>query len=177
MDFSFNGSISREVLNNYLARAVTHTSFLDSHEKQTDTFDDDLRMLIKEGAKFIGRAAYVWGIADDEDHFKKCRERAELCHDVDPELMLQCCVFECVCRDFCEKTPIPKWVFNAFGQNYENRCFSLEKMSFPDGRFTDHWGKNTVVPNIISLEGQMWIYYRACMYINCGCEAIHFGQV
>jgi hypothetical protein len=53
----------------------------------------------------------------------------------------------------------------------------MEKMAFPDGQFTNHWGKNTCVPNIMSLEGQMWIYYRACMYINCGVEAIHFGQV
>ena len=177
MDFKFNGFISREVLNNYLSRAVTHTSLLDTQEGQTDTFDDDLRMLIGEGAKFIGRAAYVWSIVDDAEHFRKCRERAELCHKADPELMLQCCVFECVYKDFCENTKIPEWVFEAFGQIYENRCFSLEKMSFPDGRFNDHWGKNTGVPNIMSLEGQMWIYYRACMYINCGFEAIHFGQV
>ena len=177
MNFEFNGSISRGVLNNYLSRAVTHTSLLHTHEEQTDTFDDDLRMLKNEGAKFIGRAAYVWGVADDAEHFKICREHAELCHEADPEFILQCCVFECVCRDFCENTPIPGWVFEAFGQPVENRCFSLSKMSFPDGRFIDHWGKNTTVPNILSTEGQMWIYYRACMYISCGCEAIHFGQV
>ena len=177
MDFTFKNSISRIVLNNYLSRAVTHASLLDTQEGQTDTFEDDLRMLMNEGAKFIGRAAYVWSVVDDDEHWRKCRERAELCHKADSELMLQCCVFECVYRDFCENTPIPEWVFEAFEQPYENRCFSMEKMSFPDGRFTNHWGKNTVVPNIMSLEGQMWLYYRACMYINCGCEAIHFGQV
>ena len=177
MDFNFNGSISREVLNNYLSRAVTHASLLDTQEGQTDTFEDDLRMLIKEGAKYIGRAAYVWSVVDDEEHFRKCRERAELCHKADPELMLQCCVFECVYRSFCENTHVPSWVFEAFGQPVENRCFSMDKMLFPDGRYTNHWGQDTAVPNIMSLEGQMWIYYRACMYINCGIEAIHFGQV
>ncbi|MCL2519220.1 MAG: hypothetical protein FWF15_11725 [Oscillospiraceae bacterium] len=177
MNFKISGSISREVLNNYLSRAVTHASLLDTHEGQTDTFDDDLRMLLKEGAKFIGRAAYVWGVLDDAEHWRKVRERAELCHKADPEMMLQCCVFECVYQAFCESTPIPEWVLEAFGQLYEERCFSLDRMTFPDGRFTNHWGKNTAVPNIMTLEGQMWIYYRACMYINCGCEAIHFGQV
>ncbi|MCL2815973.1 MAG: hypothetical protein FWD23_15360, partial [Oscillospiraceae bacterium] len=177
IDFDFPKSIPREVLNNYLSRAVSHTSLLDTQEGQTDTLEDDLRMLKNEGAKFIGRAAYVWSVVDDAEHFKKCRERAELCHKYDPEFILQCCVFECVYKDFCENTPVPKWVFEAFGQPVENRCFSLEKMSFPDKRFDDHWGKNTGVPNIMSLEGQMWIYYRACMYINCGIEAIHFGQV
>jgi hypothetical protein len=177
MDFTFNGSISRGVLNNYLSRAVTHASLLDTQEGQTDTFEDDLRMLLAEGAKFIGRAAYVWGVTDDVEHFRKCRERAELCHRADPELMLQCCVFECVYRKFCESTPIPVWVFKAFDQPYEDRCFSMDRMSFHDGRFTDHWGPDTVVPNIMTLEGQMWLYYRACMYIDCGCEAIHFGQV
>ena len=114
---------------------------------------------------------------DDAEHWRKVKERAELCHAADPDMMLQCCVFECVYRDFCEKTPIPAWVFEAFGQPAEARCFSMDRMSFPDGRYADHWGKNTAVPNIMSPEGQMWIYYRACMYINCGLEAIHFGQV
>ena len=177
MNFDFHGSVPRGVLINYLSRAVSHTSLLDTQEGQTETFEDDLRMLKNEGAKFIGRAAYVWSVVDDKEHFAKCRERAALCHEADPEFILQCCVFECVYKNFCENTPIPGWVFEAFGQPLENRCFSMAKMSFPDGRFTDHWGKDTCVPNIMSLEGQMWIYYRACMYINCGCEAIHFGQV
>jgi hypothetical protein len=176
-DYTFSGSVSREVLNNYLSRAVTHASLLDTQEGQTDTFEDDLRMLLAEGAKFIGRAAYVWGFTDDAEHFRKCRERAGLCHRADPELMLQCCVFECVARNFCETTPIPAWVFEAFGEPVEERCFSMDQMSFSDGRFTDHWGKGTTVPNIMTREGQMWLYYRACSYIDCGCEAIHFGQV
>jgi len=174
---NFNGSISREVLNHYLSRAVTHASLLDTHEGQTDTFDDDLRMLLAEGAKFIGRAAYVWGVLDDAEHWRKVRERAELCHKADPDMILQCCVFECVAKSFCENTPVPAWVFEAFDQPYKERCFSFEKMDFPDGRFKDHWGKDTLVPNIMSVEGKMWIYYRACEYINCGIEAIHFGQV
>ena len=180
MNFNFNGEISREVMNNYLSRAVTHASLLDNTDagKPDDsTFREDLRMLLGEGAKFIGRAAYVWSVLDDEEHWRICRERAKLCHKADPEMILQCCVFECVYKAFCESTPVPEWVFEAFGQPYENRCFSLEKMAFPDGRFDNHWGKDTGVPNIMTLEGQMWIYYRSCMYIDCGVEAIHFGQV
>ena len=181
MDFYFRDSISREVLNNYLSRAVTHTSLLDTHEGKSDTFADDLRMLKNTGAKFIGRAAYVWGETNDEEHFRICRERAAVCHETDPEFVLQCCVFECVCKNFCENIVIPNWVYEAFNQpipeENQKRRFSLEKMSFPDGRFNNHWGKDTGVPNILTLEGQMWLYYRACMYINCGCEAIHFGQV
>ena len=177
MNFKFKNNISREVLNNYLSRAVTHASLLDTHEGQSDTFDDDLRMLICEGAKFIGRAAYVWGVLGDAEHWRKVRERAKLCHAADPELVLQCCVFECVAKSFCESIIIPEWVFDAFGQPREARRFSYDKMGFPDGRFNNHWGADTCVPNIMSLEGQMWIYYRACEYINCGIEAIHFGQV
>lgn len=180
MDFTFNNSISREVLNNYLARAVSHASLLDNTDvgKPDDvSFEEDLQMLLHEGAKLIGRAAYVWSSLDDAEHWQICRKRAELCHKADPEMMLQCCVFECVRKEFCESIAIPEWVFKAFGKPYENRCFAMDKMLFADGRFTDHWGKDTCVPNIMSLEGQMWIYYRACMYISCGIEAIHFGQV
>lgn len=180
MNFNFNREISREVLNNYLSRAVTHASLLDNTDagKPDDrSFREDLSMLLREGAKFIGRAAYVWSTLDADEHWRLCRERAELCHQADPEMVLQCCVFECVYKSFCESIAVPEWVFKAFGQPYEERRFSMDKMLFPDGRFTDRWGKNTCVPNIMSLEGQMWVYYHACMYINCGIEAIHFGQV
>jgi hypothetical protein len=149
----------------------------DAGKPDDASFGEDLTVLLRKGAKFIGRAAYVWSDLDDGVHWRLCRERAALCHEADPEMVLQAFVCECVVRRFCEGITIPEWVFAAFNQPYESRCFSMDRMLFPDGRFTNHWGKDTCVPNILSLEGQMWIYYRSCMYINCGLEAIHFGQV
>ncbi len=53
-DCRFDGKISREVLDNYLSRAVTFTDFL--HGK--GSIADNLRFLTNTGAKFVGRAIY-----------------------------------------------------------------------------------------------------------------------
>lgn len=58
--YAFQHTISREVLNNYLSHAISHVGLCaTSPEASTPTFDDDLRMLLHIGAKFIGRAAYA----------------------------------------------------------------------------------------------------------------------
>lgn len=178
MDYKFNGSISRDVLHNYLSRAVTHCCLLDSDEGASMTFEDDLRMLLSEGAKYIGRSAYIWSFRDINEHFALVKERASLCHAKDPEFIFQCCIFECIHKKQCERVKIPEFVFSAFGLPYEDRYFDFDAIgNFPDGRFKNHWGTDTCVPNIMNLEAKMWIYYMACMYIDCGIEAIHFGQV
>jgi hypothetical protein len=56
-NYRFDGRISREVLDNYLSRAVTFTDFL--HGK--GSVADNLRFLTNTGAKFVGRAIYRWG--------------------------------------------------------------------------------------------------------------------
>lgn len=177
MNFTFDGSISREVLNNYLSHAITHTGVGQDCFSPSQTFEDDLRMFQNEGAKFIGRAAFAWEETNEEEHFRVARERAELAHQMDPELVLQACVFECITKSFIDTVPVPPWVFQAFCLPVENRCFSYDNMLNPGGMYVNHWHQDCSVQDITQLESQMWIYYRACAYIDAGYEAIHFGQV
>ncbi len=63
-DYAFDGNISRDVLENYLSRAITYAELLngDLVEKQLHgSTDDNIRMLKNVGAKFAGRAIYLWG--------------------------------------------------------------------------------------------------------------------
>ena len=177
MDFHFDGSISRDVLNHYLSHAVTHTGVGQDCLSPSRTFEDDLRMFLHEGAKFIGRAAFVWSETNEEAHFIVARQRAELAHRADPDLILQACVFECITKSFVDTVPIPEWVFEAFGLPPERRCFSYQRMLNPNGLYVDHWHKDCSVQDITQLESRLWIYYRACSYIQAGYEGIHFGQV
>lgn len=177
MNFAFDGSISREVLNNYLSHAVTHTGLGMDCFSPSQTFEDDLRMLKNEGAKFIGRASFAWAATNEEEHYRVSKERAERAHEVDPDFILQACVFECIKKDFIDTVPIPAWVFEDFGLPVEERCFSYDKMLNPDGLYVDHWHKDCSVQDITQLESRLWIYYRACAYIKAGYEGIHFGQV
>src|SRR6266487_7050257 len=53
-DYRFDGSMSEEVLRNYLSRSMTTMYLLTGH----GDFDDNLRMLTNCGVKFAGRAVY-----------------------------------------------------------------------------------------------------------------------
>jgi alpha-L-fucosidase 2 len=63
-DYHFDGTISREVLENYLDRSVTMAYFLVTGKTEGNREylyrDDDLRLIQNIGAKFIGRAIYRW---------------------------------------------------------------------------------------------------------------------
>jgi hypothetical protein len=177
LDFHFDGSISRKVLNNYLSRAVTHCGIGEDNSLASSTFEDDLRMLKNEGTKFIGRAAYVWSSTDDERHYQIAKDRAKRAHEVDPDFILQACVFECIQKSFVSSVKIPSWVFEAFGLAVEDRYFSYERMLFENGSYLNQWGIDSSVEDINRLESRLWIYYRACSYIKAGFEGIHFGQV
>jgi len=177
-DYRFDGKISREVLDNYLARAVTHAGLCaSSTELPTKTLDDDIRMLKSVGAKFAGRTAFAWQLSRDEElHFMQAAAAAGKVHKAIPEMILQACVFEIVTTR-ADKVPVPKWVFEEFKLPVEKRNFSYRAMLFDKGTFHNHGGKDSSVPDMSKLETRLWFYYRARRYIDCGMEAIHFGQV
>src|SRR5512135_613030 len=55
--YEFDRTISREVLENYLSRAITMEGLLNGR----GDLDDNIRMLKSVGAKFIGRSLCLWG--------------------------------------------------------------------------------------------------------------------
>ncbi len=181
-NYSFDGSMSRTVLENYLSRAVTHMGLCSaSADSTTQSLDDDIRMLLGIGAKFVGRASFVWDLpgdlpAGEEKHFQKVKDVAAKVHKVDPEMILQACVFEAVFPGV-EKIPVPDWVFAEFGLPVEKRGFDYEAMLYRDGRRVGQWRQVGSVPDMSQLETRLWFYYRSRRYIDCGTEAIHFGQV
>ena len=169
----FDGKMSREVLENYLARAVTFSEFL--HGKGSAA--DNLRFLTNTGTKFVGRAIYRWG---GEDRLPALIEAAQpiarRAHEADPDLILQAACFEIVTTGV-GKLPVPEWVFREFGLPVEPRNFRYEAMLYPDGRRKDQWNKGGSVPDMSQLETRMWFLFLAASYIDLGVEAIHFGQV
>lgn len=175
-DYRFDGKMSEEVLRNYLSRSMTTMYLLTSH----GDFDDNLRMLKNCGVKFAGRAVYQWGREEGGESalpakLEGARKNAARIHAMDPEMILQACVFEIVSRDV-EKLAVPAWVFEALGQPVETRNFRYGKMCYPSGRGVDQWGKGASVPDVSQPETKLWFYYLAASYIDAGCEAIHFGQ-
>lgn len=178
---SFGGRISQAQLDHYVSRVLTWNGLLSGYpEGPSDTFDDDLRVIVKVGARIIGLAAYVWtslpNAAAEEAFFALVTERARRMHAVAPDVMLQAAVLEAVNRSV-DEIPIPGWVFDEFGLPRQQRNFSYEAMLFPDGTFVNQWGPDASVPDIRQRETQMWYFYRSARYVNAGVEVMHYGQV
>ncbi|GAA4305368.1 hypothetical protein [Compostibacter hankyongensis] len=171
--YTFDRTISRPVLENYLSRAITMQDFLTDE----DDFEDNLRMLKNIHAKFIGRSICQWAGEDQLLHnFEVEKKLIPRAHAADPEMILEACIFEIV-TSRVDEVPVPSWVFTAFGLPAEKRNFRYADMLFPDGRFKDHWKKDASVPDVSREETKLWFYFLAASYIDMGIEAIHFGQV
>lgn len=172
-DYRFDGSISRPVLENYLARAITESDLLNGKGNT----EDNIRMLTNVGAKFIGRALITWGNEDAlPGLFAQAPAIIGKLHAADPDIIVQGTAFEIVTRRV-EQLPVPEWVFKEFGLPAERRNFRYDAMLYPSGLFKGHWGRSGSVPDMNQLETRMWFFYLAASSINAGIEAIHFGQV
>src|SRR2546422_8011112 len=122
-NYRFDGSMSAEVLRNYLSRSMTTMYLLTSH----GDFDDNFRMLTNCGVKFAGRAVYQWGREEGgapaiPKKLEQAKAKAATIHGADPELILQACVFEIVSRDVND-LPVPAWAFADLGRPVEMRNF------------------------------------------------------
>lgn len=171
-NYTFDTTIEKEVLENYLSRSVTAAFMV-----HTKTLEDDLRAIKNMGVKFLGRASGIWvPDPDDEEHFEKSKYLADRVHETDPEIILQSCIFEAVYRHI-ENFKVPAYVFEAFGLEPEARGFRFDDMKFPEGPNGFIWGEDGALPDINRLETRLWFYYRATRYIDAGYEALHLGQI
>jgi len=169
----FDGTISRERLEYYLARAMTMESLLVDH----GNLDDEIRLMTSTGVRFAGRTLYSWGGEQNlEPAIKAAQERERRIHVALPELMLQAAIFEIISQGV-ETHDVPVAVAKEFQVTDVPRKFSYSAMLFPDGKFKNNWGKGSSVPDIRQIETQMWFYYLATRYIDLGIEALHMGQV
>jgi hypothetical protein len=169
--YQFDRTISRPVLENYLARSICIEGMLNGR----GPLADDIRMITNSGAKYIGRALCFWGaernfLAD----IKRAKEQAPQVLAADPEIVLEGCVFETVSPKVSDSA-IPDWVFRDMGQPVEERTFRYEEIIYPPGQRRAMG--NAQVPDVSRTETQLWFYYQAASYIDIGCEGIHFGQV
>lgn len=169
---AFDGSIPRDVLERYLARSITMEGLLHGR----GDLADDTRMLHAIGARFVGRAACLWGnesrLLDNLDRIRASvpQVRAEI-----PDVVLQACIFEIVTTEV-EAVAIPAWAFEGLGRPVETRKFRYADMLYPDGQFVDHWRKGQSVPDVSRPETELWFYFLGRSFIDAGIESIHLGQ-
>ncbi len=169
--YQFDRTISRQVLENFLARSISVEGLLNGR----GDLEENIRMLKSLGVKYAGRSLCLWGAEKDFlAKLKRAREEAPKVLAADPEMILEACVFETV-GPRVEQIAVPDWVLTAFGQPVVKRNFIYNDIIYPAGG--RQWRGNARVPDVSRLETQMWFYYQAVSYIDIGFEAIHFGQV
>ncbi len=185
-NYNFNGTISREVLDNYLERAITMQGQSEIEGVLMLSETERLRnidMLDDLEAKFIGRIGgwweNGWGQTNHDNFFDMVEQNVQDVKANDPDVICQAAVFEYVSATI-ETFWIPDYVWNEFGfygnQIPTNHRLNYSDMLYSDGRYVDFWNPNASVPDITQVATQMWFYYMATRYISVGCEAIHFGQ-
>ncbi len=175
VDYKFKNKISREVLENYLNRSVSLQNLLCGI--QSENFDDNLRMLKNMGAKFVGRAVCQWGQeAQIPKNLLLEKERADKVHAVDPDIILQACIFEFVSTSV-NQLPVPDWAFKALNQPVVARNFNIDSMQYKDISKGRSWGRGGISPDVSRLETKLYFYYLGRSYIDAGVEGLHFGQV
>lgn len=182
--YTFDGSMSRNVLESYLSRACNYNEILHPGDGSSSGggLTEGIRMLKNIGAKFIGRVAYIWGPPCGQVEFfaNYVKPNAATLLAADPQFILQACIFEIV-RDHVvpynvDEIPIPASVFTAFGQTVVTRNFNYDLMIFTAGTYVNQWGTGMSVPDMTRLETRMYFYWLATNYIDAGCESIHWGQ-
>ncbi len=169
MDFTFNGKISESVLNNYLARAITYTITGDNKQ-------DAARAILNVGAKYVCRTVADWyPSTTHEANLSEYTAIMDQIHAIDPDVIFEACIFE-TCGPEMNNIKIPTHVLKAFGEKEEERYFNYKRMLYVDGQANAQWNSTHGVPDITRVETQMFFYYRACLYIDNGFEALHLGQ-
>jgi hypothetical protein len=172
-DYIFHETISREVLDNYLSRSISMEGLLNGR----GDLEDNIRMLVSAGAKYVGRSICLWGReANLLSNLDRARQQLPQVHAADPEMVLEACIFEIVTTQV-EQIPVPDWAFSALGQPVERRNFRYADIIYPQGPRRDQWGKGSSVPDVSRPETKLWFYFLARSYIDLGVEGIHFGQV
>lgn len=173
LDLTFQGRISKQVLCGYLSRAMV----ISDCTAKALTLDDDLRMILNTGAKYIARSGGAWdptrAYVESIGQQKAAIDRL---HRSDDDLICEACIFEHV-SPAVNDIRIPTWVLEAFDMPLEERHFSYKSMSPWWGPFRDHFGRGLSVPDIRRVETRMFFYYLACEHIDAGYEGLHLGQV
>jgi hypothetical protein len=172
-DYRFRKSISRPVLERYLARSITMEGLLNGRGDLTD----NVRMLRDLKAKYIGRSICLWG---GEASLLQSLERATRqfpqVRSIGDDVIFEACIFEIVTKEV-EQIPVPAWVFLALEQSVEKRNFRYTDMLYVQGTRVNQWGQGSSVPDVSRMETKLWFYFLAASYVEIGFEAIHFGQV
>jgi hypothetical protein len=152
-----------------------HTLAADTGGENPDK-DDDIRLVLDIGAKFVGRAMYRWGredVLNDPLYREEAERVAKIIHEKDPDVVFQAFLCEVVTQRVND-IKVPAWAFEVLGMPVEDRNFRYDDIHYGDGV---RRGGLSGVPDISRPEAKLWFIFLSGFYMEVGCEAFHLGQV
>jgi len=195
--------MSRPTMEAYLSRSITMQGLADMilcSEARTSgvpcvtppkgyydpqAYQQEIDMLGKLNARFIGRTMGMWGGEYQLVDF--ATKGAKMVNDINEKYdklglerpIIQGGIFEYITAQV-SAIKIPQDVANEFGYTLasNDEVFSVAAIRYatndpsPPYDLDQGW-----TPDMSRIQTQMWFYYVATQYIMSGCEAIHFGQV
>jgi hypothetical protein len=189
--YSFNGqgSMSQELLNKYLDRAITVQGIGDVNTSAAER--QQAQAMIRDvGAMFIGRVAGWWGSnAPEASFFASATQMVATIHQANPEIICQAGIYELTAsqaNNFTITTDDIRAVDLAFNRSstqttraviYDAMRYNLPYSNYRIYGQDMNEGQWSSTPDITKPETQYWFYHLATRYIDAGFEALHFGQV
>jgi hypothetical protein len=197
--YQFNGNMSRQTMDDYLDKSIMMQN-IGRPDASSSERADAVAMLGYVGAKFVGRIVTWYGELGYENgmmtplnpsnpiYFSTLQSTINAIHANDPDVICQAAILEYLNNNI-EQSIIPDTVFRdvdaAFGRSSTN---TTRYVIAANMRYNPTFGyivsghpindyEKTTTPDITKPETQYWFYYLAKLYIDAGCEAIHFGQL
>jgi len=185
--YTFYGSMSEEQLHMYLDKAIdmnglslyTWTDDLIESAPPLEyatlaDHNDDIRMILNIGAKFIG------GMMEFESAFDRLmtgldqfKTDVDTLHATDPDIICEARLDEAI-DSTAVYVNVPGYVFDAFGQPHVLRTFQPTLMFYDSPADACSYAVDIPAIDITKTESQMWIYFIATTAIEYGAEAVIF---
>ncbi len=174
-DYHFQGNMTRPQLESYLNRSAV-TEF-DSLHRGLKTYNDLINFAARNNIRIlcscysVGYASELTinhGMFDSVVNFVEDVNRAYADRDLEPPLV-NIAIWEAVTKDV-DSIWMSRQVAEMY--NVSVRRFVFDSMKYPGDTST-----RICYPDITRRETQMYFYYLATRFIDCGVEDIHFGQI
>jgi len=193
-EYYFMGSMSEELLHRYLSRSIIMQGMSNNPDEHLDApqtveeHDEVMAMLRDIQPKVIVDMVWSWGGWWEDNINKQCaqlKKDIDTIHSYDADVLCGASIYEYV-DDSCRNIKIPNWVKSAFADDFGGREVSEgADPNYFDNVMMRYWPNDLGLdidrwrgmPSTSQLETQMWFYYLAVRFIDCGAEIIGIGDM
>lgn len=188
-EIAIKGKRVSGMLDRYLSRSMMLALFTDHVDRPG--YIQQMEMIRKLKPAYLSRIAGSWGLPETDllpggklyHNTKQIIDDVRRIYREDSVAMpmIEAGIFEAITSDV-NRIAIPEWVLLAFADDPEASkikprrgrqvYFNADSMR---NNSQPNWSAQTWVPDINRIHTRMWFYYLSSIFIDMGCQSIHFG--